>query len=361
MKNHISVQIPFIPQHSYNVFIGRNFLENLQSIIPATLKNHQFIIVTDHRVKRLYGDRVGKNIDIIAFPAGENHKTAKTKANIEDALFKRNLGRDTCLIALGGGVVGDMVGFVAANYMRGIPYIQVPTTLLAMIDSSIGGKTSINSPAGKNLIGAFWHPKCVITDLNCLDTLPQKHIINGWIEALKIFLTCDRIAFQQSKQCQSPPLELITKAIQLKSNIVQQDPDEKNIRAVLNFGHTIGHALEKISDYTLLHGHAVGYGILVESHIAMQRQLLTNIEYQDIVDTFASLGILGKKLKKYNINTVLKYTRHDKKNQNNETRYVLLRNIGNTYVSNGKYTHAIQDDEVKTAYTSVIEGLSHGR
>jgi 3-dehydroquinate synthase len=344
-----------------NIQIKKGLLNKFASFIPSDLKNHRLVIITDNTVKKLYAKSLLQTlseypVELISFPAGERSKTRETKASIESALLKKNFGRDTCIIAMGGGVVGDMAGFVAATYMRGVPYIQVPTTLLAMIDSSVGGKTGINTPEGKNLIGAFHPPVCVIADLDCLASLPEKQKMNGWIEALKIFMITDASLFRKAIKAGGPSEELIKKAVALKAEIVAQDPSEQNIRAILNFGHTMGHALEVISDYKLLHGYAVAYGILVEARIALNRDLINPKEYDFINTSLLDLGIEGKALKKFPITTVLDCSRLDKKSKNELCHMVLLNGLGKVYQENNQFTHPVTDAEIINAFQEVIHG-----
>ncbi|MFI4956119.1 MAG: 3-dehydroquinate synthase [Gammaproteobacteria bacterium] len=368
MKQSIGIHIPAPLKQHYDVHLGEGLLSEFPALLPAHLQHFTFIIITDDTVKELYAAEIvsafkqqGKKVEVLSFPPGEDQKCVQTKIDLETAMFKNHLGRDTCIIALGGGIVGDIAGFVAATYMRGIPYIQVPTTLLAMLDSSIGGKTGINTPEGKNLIGAFWHPVCVISDLNCLKTLPVNQMTCGWIEALKIFMICDETTFKEACQVGKPAMRFIKKAIELKAEVVARDPHENGPRAILNFGHTIGHALEKASHHKILHGHAVGYGMLVESHIALQRDLITKKDRQIIVDALEHVGIKGSALSKFKPEAILRFTRNDKKAQSQEVRYVLLHNIGRTYAENSHHTHPVTDNEVMLALTSVIEGDAHGR
>ena len=367
MKQSIGIHLPAILKQHYDVHLGEGLLSEFPTLLPPNLQHFSFVIITDNTVKKLYAstivdafEKAGKSINVLSFPAGEDYKNIQTKIDLETAMLKKHLGRDTCIIALGGGVVGDIAGFVAATYMRGIPYIHVPTTLLAMLDSSIGGKTGINTDEGKNLIGAFWHPVCVIADLNCLKTLPEKQMTSGWIEALKIFMTCDETTFKEASHVAAPAMRFIKKAIELKADVVVRDPHETGARAILNFGHTIGHALEKASDHAILHGHAIGYGMLVESHIALQRDLITKKDRQFIVDALEHVGIKGKALDKYKPEDIIRFTRHDKKAKNQEVHYVLLQNIGRTHIANSHHTHPVSDKEVLLALTSVMKGDTHG-
>lgn len=352
----------------YTMTLGSDLLSKITENIPQDLHSHQFVVMTDERVNELYGEEILNALrnqhfkaELLTFPGGEAYKNRDTKAQLESALLKKGYGRDTCLIALGGGVVGDLVGFVAATYLRGIPYIQVPTTLLAMIDSSVGGKTAINTPEGKNLIGAFWNPRAVIADLNCLMTLPQTQKINGWFEALKIFLILDSDSFNEAIKSTEPNLSLIARAVELKAQIVSKDPHETGLRAVLNFGHTLGHALEKISDYELLHGYAVAYGILIESQISLQRGLINPEEYQLIQRSFESLGLETQQLSAYTPESLFQAIRNDKKSKQQQTRMVLLSGLGAVHTLQDQYTHVVSDHEISQAIHTLNTGADDAR
>src|SRR5579862_7344926 len=274
----IMMAIPAKKSMMYPIRVGMNLLSSPEKWLPDSWEQKKLVIVTDDTVDHLYANHLLKQLKnanplLFTFPAGEQSKSAEIKSKIEEKMIQANCDRDTLLIALGGGVVGDLAGFIAATYMRGISYIQVPTTLLAMVDSSVGGKTSINTPQGKNLIGAFWQPKTVVADIHCLKTLPEVHCVNGLIEAIKMFLTNDADYFHYVNthldrffhKDEIVLQKIIERAVQIKVDIVSQDETEKNLRMTLNFGHTIGHALEKITGYAILHGFAVALGILIEA------------------------------------------------------------------------------------------------
>lgn len=343
------------------ITIDHNILDNLFDYIPEDLRHHQMVVVTDETVGSLYAEKVLHQLPgakIFTIPPGEQSKTRESKANIESFLIAHECGRDTCLLALGGGVVGDLTGFVAATYMRGIPYIQLPTTLLAMVDSSVGGKTGINTPEGKNLIGAFWEPRAVIAELNCLNTLPETELQNGWFEALKIFLITDNRALQQ---CNQINLSLIQHAVEHKSNIVLQDFKEQGIRSVLNFGHTIGHALETITDYQLPHGYAVAYGMLFEAKISQQKGILPSNALNTIQKLLLSYGIDGQSFSQYSIDSLISAAALDKKNKQSVIRVVLLKNMGEIFVENNQYTHPVDATELRKVYHCLTTGGSNGR
>ena len=348
----------------YNIVIGRSFLKNFYEYIKDIKNVSQYVIITDNTTKKLYGLKLRDQlkskklkVNLLSFPAGEESKNQNTKTELENKMLAQKCGRDTLIIALGGGVVGDSAGFVAATYMRGVPYVQVPTSLLAMTDSSVGGKTGIDTPYGKNLIGAFWQPKKVIADIDCLKDLPQEQFVNGFIEALKMFLTndeqmvnfciknLDKILARDFNAIE----KVITKAIKIKAQIVTQDEFEENDRMILNFGHTIGHAIETLSNYKLLHGYAVALGILVENKISELLNILSPKNYQLIEDIILKLGIDRKELAKFKAQDIIKLIKHDKKARNGKAQFILLSDIGEIYKKNNSYAHYVDDKVVKEA------------
>jgi 3-dehydroquinate synthase len=367
MIKRLTVSIPASHSQSYPILMATGLLTKINSWLP---NSHNIVIITDHTVKKLYGKQLtnllkkhGKNVLLLSFVPGEKSKTITTKCRLESAMLRKHYNRDTVILALGGGVVGDIAGFIAATYMRGIPFIQIPTTLLAMVDSSVGGKTGIDTPQGKNLIGVFWQPHAVVTDLHCLTTLPPKHLINGLLEAIKIFLTCDAKSFHYTVKNNHKILSrdknilaaIIQRAIKLKAHIVEQDEKENNLRMILNFGHTIGHALEHISNYKILHGHAVGYGILVESKIAELLGHLSPNNFNAIADGLSQLDIHATHLKKYDINRLIQATKIDKKSIATAAQITLLTDIGQIYHNNKRVAHPISANIIKQAFLALTE------
>lgn len=355
----------------YPILVDSGLFKQVATWLPQDLRCHQIVIVTDHTVRKLYVDSLiqdlqAQNINtlLISIPVGEKSKTYATKQYIEEKMLQHRCDRNTLLLAVGGGVIGDVAGFVAATYMRGIAYIQVPTTLLAMVDSSVGGKTGINTAYGKNLIGAFWQPKAVVADVNCLNTLPKKQIINGLIEALKIFVTNDKRSLEYARKhvekimAYDPAVlkEIISRSIKIKAAIVVQDEKEENQRRVLNFGHTIGHALEQISQYKILHGYAVALGMLVEAKISQHLGLLEPKAYLMVQEVLFMLGISGKALKKFSIDEIIQATHLDKKTKAGEVHYVLLSAIGKVHSDHQNFTYPVADKIVKQALQDTIEG-----
>jgi len=263
--------------------VGRGLLAGLPRLLGERCPAHAYAVIADSRVAELYGARVlaalrdaGLRALLFTFPAGEWNKTRETWTDLTDAMLTARLGRDGAVVALGGGVTGDLAGFVAATYLRGIPYVQAPTTLLAMIDASIGGKTGVDVPAGKNLVGAFHQPRHVVADIETLATLPRPHVAAGMAEAVKHAVIADA-AYLEALLADAAPIlardldaleRVVTRSVAIKEEVVAVDPLEGGRRQVLNFGHTIGHAVEARSGYDLLHGEAVAIGMTAEALLA---------------------------------------------------------------------------------------------
>ena len=266
---HISVSDP------YDVIIEEGALAKIGTILEATLgRLCKIAIISDSNVFPLYGNYLAENLKdagfkvvFYIFPAGEASKNAITYLEILNFLAEQQITRTDAIIALGGGVTGDMAGFAAATYLRGIPYIQVPTTLLAMVDSSVGGKTAIDLPAGKNLVGAFYQPKLVLCDLNTLNTLPENVFRDGCAEIIKYSILYDSKLFSHLKNTglQFNREKVISRCVELKRDVVAEDEFDKGARQMLNLGHTIGHGVEKQSNFTITHGQAVAIGMSIVS------------------------------------------------------------------------------------------------
>lgn len=356
-----------VEHHAYPISMGLSLFD-CSSWVPKK-KFSQLVIITDSNIKKLYGLRLKKELCalgylvlLFSFKAGEKYKTYKTKQIIEHAMYEYHCDRDTLILALGGGVVGDLAGFIAATFLRGIAYIQIPTSLLAMVDSSIGGKTAINTEFGKNLTGSIYRPISVVADISLLKTLSKTHLINGLIECIKMFLTHDAKSFHYVESSfhsiiygnEATLNELIVRAIRIKADVIARDEKDQSERNTLNFGHTIGHALEKLSNYSLLHGYAVAYGILVEATIAHLSGLLNFEQLIMINNLIASLNIHGSDLKKYDFEQLVQATKKDKKVRFRKVNYVLLDQIGHVHVSQQQFVHEIDDHLVKQALEKVI-------
>lgn len=268
------VRVP-TASRTYDVVVGPGLLEGLGARIVEVCAPDQAFVVTDTNVGPLYLARVvasleaaGLPVGTVTIPAGEQHKTFETFGTILDAMAHAGLTRDSVVVALGGGVVGDMAGFAAATYMRGIEVAQVPTTLLAMVDSSVGGKTAIDLPAGKNLVGAFLQPSLVVADVDCLATLAPDVFVDGLGEVVKHAVLADAALFQSLAAAplsqasdQATLTRVVARNVEIKRDVVATDEREKGLRQTLNLGHTIGHAVEAASNFTLGHGHCVAIGL----------------------------------------------------------------------------------------------------
>ncbi|MYA34574.1 MAG: 3-dehydroquinate synthase [Gemmatimonadales bacterium] len=266
----------------YPIRIAPGLLADVGTLCRSQAPAHRYAVIADSQVARLYGpgvvtgfDDAGIDATLIPFPAGEWNKSRDQWAAVSDRMLREGFGRDSAVVALGGGVTGDLAGFVAATYMRGIPVIQIPTTLLAMLDSSVGGKTGVDTEAGKNLIGAFHHPSAVLIDPAVLETLPRHQRCAGLAEAVKTAAILDLElwdwmvagASALSNGDSEASSELIERVVRHKAAVVGDDPLERDRREILNFGHTVGHALEALEGYKLLHGEAVAAGMRVESRL----------------------------------------------------------------------------------------------
>lgn len=259
----------------YDVHIGRGLLYNCGSLISGITPSRRCALITDSNVKKLYADRVVKSLKesgfsvcVYDFPAGEKSKNLVTYAEIVEFLASKKITRSDCVIALGGGVTGDMAGFAAATYQRGVDFIQLPTTLLAASDSSVGGKTAVDLFAGKNLAGAFWPPRLVVCDCDTFDTLSPEIMGDGMAETIKHGLIADADFFQSVMDGSVSIEQMVRRNVEIKAAVVGEDEFEHGRRKILNFGHTLGHAVEKCSGYAVSHGHAVAIGMVLASRAA---------------------------------------------------------------------------------------------
>lgn len=315
----------------------------------------RFAIISDDLIAPLHGNRLlnslksyGLEAYLFTFPHGEQNKTRATKEQLENQLFEKGLGRDTCVIALGGGVVIDLVGFLAATYCRGVPLVVIPTTLLGMVDASIGGKTGVNTPYGKNLVGCNYRARKILIDTSILKSLPQKEISNGFVEMIKHGLIADLSYFEALEDERLSIEEAILGSYRIKTTISMEDELESGKRRLLNFGHTVGHALEQISNYSLSHGEAVAIGILVESHISYQLGHLDENSLHRIKQIFSKYKI-PLHLPKYPIQSILDLMALDKKSLKGKPRFVIIDKIGSALPFDLNYCTAVDDSLIKTA------------
>ncbi|OGG53092.1 3-dehydroquinate synthase [Candidatus Kaiserbacteria bacterium RIFCSPHIGHO2_01_FULL_53_29] len=344
---------------------------SLESEVLAAIKSaapETVVIIADSTTAQLWGDKVlsliqklGIPAEIFSFAEGEGNKHQETVTSLQHSLLEKRYGRNSLIIALGGGVVGDVAGYVAATYLRGVPYIQMPTTLLAMVDSSVGGKVGIDTPFGKNTVGAFYLPHAVISDLQFLSKLPREHVVNGLIEAIKEFLTSDAVGLEVVKKINlDDPLStkealmnVVCRSIEIKVGVAMRDEREQNERRILNFGHTIGHAIELLSGYTIRHGYAVAYGILVESKISELLGILSPEDKTFVAEYLSHFDITAEPIKKFQVSDIIAATKGDKKVRGGLVQYVLLEKIGSVYQKDGQFAHPVEDTVVEKTLESL--------
>jgi 3-dehydroquinate synthase len=352
-----------IPLGTYDVTVGRGLLRSLGDVARAAAAAHRYALVTDSTVRRLYGDEavaaLGGAATVVAeVPPGEQHKTRETWARITDQLLAAGCGRDTTIIALGGGVVGDLAGFVAATYMRGVRYVQVPTTLLAMIDASIGGKTGVDTRAGKNLVGAFHPPAAVLADTDVLATLPPSQLRAGLAEAIKHGVIADAAYFERvvadlpailadGGTGSDAMTALVVRSVEIKADVVRRDEREGGLRKILNFGHTLGHAIEALSGYALLHGEAVAIGMALESRLAERCALADAGTADRVVDVVARAGLPVTRPRGIDVSSIVAATKGDKKARAGAVEYSLPRCIGAMAGEESGWAVRVGDDVVR--------------
>lgn len=309
-------------------------------------KDQKICIVTDSHVGSLYADEVKSllgndfaSVFVYEFEAGECNKNLETVNGLYEFLILNHFDRRDLLLALGGGVVGDLTGFTAATYLRGIDFIQVPTTLLSQVDSSIGGKTGVDFMQYKNMVGAFYQPKLVYMNLSTLNSLPKHQIISGMGEIIKHGLIKDCTYYRWLIEKHDAILELepetieemIFRSCNIKREVVEKDPTEKGERALLNFGHTIGHAIEKLCDFSLYHGECVGLGILAAAYLSVQMRNITEADLNDIKKCLTSFGFQTS-IKGPAPTDILSATKSDKKMVGDHVKFILLSCIGSAYI-----------------------------
>jgi 3-dehydroquinate synthase len=327
--------------NSYDILIGSK-LSLADELVKRKIAEKYFVI-TDETTRKLFGEGLLKDLrksglqaELISFIAGEKSKSRKVKAELEDKLISLGAGRDSAIIALGGGVVGDIAGFVAATLFRGIPYVQVPTTLLADVDSSVGGKTAIDHSLGKNLIGAFHQPKLVLIDVSVLKSLPERQMANGMAEIIKHALIRDKDLLDFIKKNvdriyskdETVLSELIKRNCEIKGKIVELDEKEGGLRKIVNFGHTIGHAVENLSNFKLNHGEAVAIGMVAEAEISLELGMLSQDDLDMIKSVIKSAKLPIDVPKGILAQEIIKATTLDKKARDGVAEYVLLDGIG---------------------------------
>jgi 3-dehydroquinate synthase len=343
------------PSPIYEIAMRRDCLSN-PGVFMRTLPSlrQRVAVVTDDTVALLYAQHIchhlvvsGIAAELCAFPSGEKSKTRATKELLEDQLFARGFGRDTTIIAVGGGVVTDMAGYLAATYCRGVQLIMIPTSLLAMVDASIGGKAAVDVPSCKNLVGCFYQPSKVIIDPSALATLPLRELRNGIVEMIKKALVADPAYFDfletHVEELLSLNAAVVDKAIfescRIKKEFVEQDERDCSKRRLLNFGHTIGHALEVLTKFSLSHGEAVAIGILVESYIAERLGKLSNESLERIQTIFRSYGLTFRLPEQYSIKNMCEAVLF-----RGQPRFVLISGIGLPFSYGMEVDKAVLED-----------------
>jgi 3-dehydroquinate synthase len=333
--------------------IGAALLARTGELIHEILIGPHCAIISDSTVAPLFGDRVKQSLTssgfqptLITVPAGEQSKTLAQAETICDQMIATGLDRQSFVIGLGGGMVSDVSGFVAAIYERGIPHVQIPTTLLAMVDSSIGGKTGVNASAGKNLIGAFHHPSLVIDDVDLLKTLPRREFNQGFAEIIKHAIIADAEMFTALRHVDLSNLApLVRRNIEIKSRIVAKDElDQTGERALLNFGHTVGHAIERAGDYReFLHGEAVSLGIVAACVISIKKAGLPKDQRDAIADLLSAFELPTRLPANFPREKILDGVQFDKKFQGGKVRFVLTPAIGSAHLSSDATMEDIRD------------------
>jgi len=341
----VKIRVP-ISEHrdaSYDIRIGRGLLAELPELVRAACPAARYAVITDSHIGKLYGEQVVTRLhdatlpaELFEFPAGEWNKTRETWAALSDRMLARQFGRDCAVLALGGGVVGDVAGFVAATYLRGVPYVQVPTSLLAMIDSAIGGKTGVDVPAGKNLLGAFHQPRLVIADLDVLTSLPAVQVAAGVAEAVKhgVIADADYVAFLE-RECRAVQAKdagalehVVSRSVEIKAEVVAADEREAGRRATLNFGHTVGHAVEATAKFAVLHGEAIAIGMACEARLAEALEIAERGTADRIRGVLEGYGLPLALPEPAAVDDLIATMQLDKKTRAGTVRFALPRAIG---------------------------------
>lgn len=348
MSSIISVKLP---QNPYNIHIASGGLSNIGNYTKPLNIGNKILIISNPEIFNYYGDTVVKSLEGAGFtvnyhliPAGESHKTLDSISKIYDTALNLRLERNSTMMALGGGVIGDMTGFAAATWLRGINFIQIPTSLLAMVDASVGGKTGVNHPQGKNLIGAFYQPKLVLIDPDVLQTLPEREFKAGMAEVIKYGVIWDQELFHALEQAEnlnsmnflSPELliYILQRSCQAKAEVVAQDEREGGLRAILNYGHTVGHGVESLTNYnTYVHGEAVAIGMAIAGKIAVKARLWQEEELQRQNELIIKAGLPIAIPDNVHHEELIDSLQLDKKVREGKVRFILPTAIGKVVIS----------------------------
>jgi 3-dehydroquinate synthase len=362
------------------VLIETGSLLMLPTLAREYLQGRRLVMISDSTVDRLYDEwtqgtdearqlgakanEAGIRLQVearLTFPPGEGSKTRETWSSLSDQLLTQGLGRDTGIIALGGGVVGDLAGFVAATYLRGVPFLQVPTTLLAMLDASVGGKVGVNTDLGKNLLGAFHPPVAVVMDPLTLLSQPEREYRQGLAEAVKHGLIADRSYFEWIEQRVRPLktrelrtlTELIQRSVAIKAEVVAADERESGRRAVLNAGHTVAHAVEQATHFTVPHGEAVAVGLMAECRIAERLGVAPAGIADRVTGLLSALGFRARLRGATSLEAIVSAMASDKKNRGGAIRFALPRALGSMHESSGGWTVAVSQAEIAAGVSAI--------
>lgn len=341
----LNLELKKVVDDSYEIEIGYELMDKLVEDIEKGLVGNirRFAVITDSNVRDLYGKpicerliRAGYSVDLFVFAAGEKSKTRETKADIEDAMLEKGYRRDCCIIAVGGGVVTDLAGFVAGTYGRGVPFINYATTLLAAADASVGGKTAVDTPLATNLIGLFYQPSKVYIDIAAWKSLPPRQLSSGMAETIKhaCLASCDMFTFLEENmehilECQKFACEYIAESnCKIKYNVVMKDERENGLREVLNLGHTVGRAIETQSDYRLLHGEALAIGMAAQVQLSARLGYMSEEEAHRVIALYQKAGLSTKIPEYIDREALVKKLYTDKKVRDGKLRFVLQKGIG---------------------------------
>lgn len=345
-------------QFCYHIYLEPDFAKLPEAVEPLNIKERKLCIVADSTTAELYGAELKEilketctYVSMFVFPAGEVNKTLNTVRDLYEHLILEKFDRKDMVVALGGGVVGDLTGFAAATYLRGIGFIQIPTTLLSQVDSSIGGKTGVDFDAYKNMVGAFHMPRLVYMNLNVLKTLPDRQFACGMGEIIKHGLIQDSDYLEKLSTYQREIREknyaallwMVAGSCKVKRHVVEEDPTEQGIRAWLNFGHTIGHSVEKLKDFTLCHGECVAIGCAAAAWMSWKRGLISEKEKEAAEQLLLDYQ-LPVRVKGLQPEDIVKTTKLDKKMDAGKVKFVLLKKIGEAFV-----TRDVEDEELLRA------------
>lgn len=349
---------------SYDVLVGPGVCGSLDANISRLNGVRRIAIIADARVAELHLETLTASLSesptVLLFPPGEASKTLAQAAQLYDGLAAAQMERGDLIVTFGGGVAGDLGGFVAATWLRGVRYIQVPTTVEAAVDASVGGKTAVNHPIGKNLIGAFHPPSAVVIDTDFLATLPQRDFVAGLAESVKHAVIRDAafLAWHENNigpivaRDSTASVELIARNVSIKAAVVEADEHEARLRQILNYGHTLGHAIEHVLDYELRHGECVALGMIAENEIAARRGLLERDVAARIEGVLAALGLPARLPRAVDLSKIVARTRHDKKVAGGAVTFVLLHALGEPV-----WVNDVRDEEIAAALTRITPGL----